>query len=79
VKTRRWSDLSPATRRLIVVAGTCEGALKVAALVDLRRRPADQVRGNKWAWATALVLVNGVGTVPVAYFVLGRRMSAATG
>ena len=70
---RRWSDLSERTRRLIVAASVCEGVLKVAALVDLKRRPAEEVRGSKRAWATAVVLVNSVGAVPVAYFLLGRR------
>jgi hypothetical protein len=50
-----------------------EGALKIAALVDLRRRPASQVRGSKWAWALAVFFVNSLGTVPLAYFVKGRR------
>jgi hypothetical protein len=71
--TRRWSDLSPRTRRLIFVGATCEGLLKIAALVDLWRRPADQVRGSKWAWGAAVLLSNSLGGVPVAYFVKGRR------
>lgn len=75
---KRWSDLSPGNRRLIVIAGACESVLKIAALVDLRRRPAEEVRGKKWAWATAVVLVNSVGAVPAAYFLFGRRKSAAT-
>ena len=70
---RRWSDLSPRTRRFIVVGGVFEGIVKTVALVDLRRRPAAEVRGSKRAWATAIVLVNSVGAVPVAYFLLGRR------
>jgi hypothetical protein len=47
--------------------------VKIAALVDLRRRPAAEVHGSKRAWATAIVLVNSVGAVPVAYFLFGRR------
>ncbi len=70
---RRWSDLSERSRRLIVITGVCEAALKVAALVDLRRRPADEVRGSKRIWAVAILLTNSVGAVPVAYFALGRR------
>jgi hypothetical protein len=50
-----------------------EGAVKVAALVDLARRPASQVRGSKAAWATAITLVNSAGAVPLAYFLRGRR------
>jgi hypothetical protein len=37
--------------------------------VDLRRRPADRVKGTKAAWAAASC-VNVFG--PIAYFVLGR-------
>lgn len=73
---RRWSDLSERNRRLIVVTGAAEAVLKIAALVDLRRRPADQVKGSKKVWAAAIVLVNSVGAVPIAYFLLGRRRPA---
>lgn len=73
---KRWQDLSPRTRQVIVVAGAVEGALKVAALVDLKRRPAGQVRGSKKTWAAAIILVNSAGAVPVAYFLKGRRRQA---
>lgn len=69
----RWSELSQRKRRLIVVTGAVEGVLKIAALVDLARRPNTEVRGSKARWAVALVLINSVGIVPVAYFVVGRR------
>ena len=71
--TKRWQDLTPRTRRLVVVAGVIEGLLKIAALVDLARRPASEVRGSKSRWAVALVLVNSVGALPIAYFTRGRR------
>ena len=70
---KRWSELSPGTRRFILVGGTVDGLLKMAALRDLRRRPAGEVRGRKGVWAVALVLVNSVGALPVAYFRYGRR------
>lgn len=70
---RRWKDLSRRNRRLIVFAGVLDGILKTAALADIRRRPADEIRGSKRAWVTALALVNSLGAVPVAYFLLGRR------
>lgn len=73
----RWSDLSPRSRRLVLLGGAVEGALKIAALVDLRRRPAEQVRGPKWAWATAIVVVNSLGAVPIAYFARGRRKTGS--
>jgi hypothetical protein len=73
VSKKRWNDLSPRTRRLIVVAGAIEGVLKLAALADLARRPAGQVRGSKVRWAAAVTLSNSLGAVPIAYFAYGRR------
>jgi len=37
---KRWQDLSAAQRRAIIAAGVVQNSLLVAALVDLRRRPA---------------------------------------
>jgi hypothetical protein len=70
---RRWSDLSERTRRLIIIGAVFEGMLKVLALVDLKRRPGTEVRGSKAKWAAAVVLVNSVGAVPLAYLIFGRR------
>jgi hypothetical protein len=58
---------------LIVVGGVVEGAMKGAALVDLARRPASEVRGSKARWAVAIVLVNSLGVLPMTYFARGRR------
>ena len=65
-------------QRLIVAAGVVEGILKIAALVDLKHRPAEEIRGSKRAWVSSVVLVNSMGAVPVAYFLLGRRKSSNT-
>ena len=70
---KRWNELSQRTRRLIVVSATVEGILKVAALVDIARRPASQIKGRKGVWALAVVVVNSLGAVPIAYFAAGRR------
>ena len=70
---KQWSDLSPRTRRLITITAVAEGILKVAALIDLKRRPASQIRGPKWLWATVVTVVSSAGVVPISYFVLGRR------
>ena len=70
---RKWRDLSKRSRRLLVAAGVAETALKVAALIDLKRRPAGQVRGSKWLWAAVVTLVNSFGAAPLSYFVFGRR------
>lgn len=68
----RWSDLSPRTRRLILVGAAAEAALKAAALIDIARRPASQIRGTKRAWRLAMI-VNSAGVIPVSYFAAGRR------
>ncbi len=70
---QKWSDLSPGTRKLIIGAATVEGALKIAALIDLKRRPSSQIRGPKWIWAPILGLVNSAGGAPLVYFFFGRR------
>jgi hypothetical protein len=72
---KTWNELSESTRRLIIVGGVFEGLLKMAALIDLWRRPASQIRGPKRRWAAAIVLVNSVGAVPISYFAYGRRRS----
>ena len=74
---RKWNDLDPRTHRFIVVASVVEGVLKFAALIDLARRPSSEVRGSKASWAAAVSLINSLGAVPIAYFVWGRRKSAA--
>jgi len=70
---RQWSDLDERTRRLLIAAGVVEGILKVAALIDIKRRPAGQIRGPKWLWATVITVVGSAGVVPVSYFAFGRR------
>jgi hypothetical protein len=70
---RQWSDLSQRNRRLLIGAGVAEGVLKIAALVDLKRRPATQVRGPKWLWATVVAVVGSAGILPISYFLFGRR------
>ena len=70
---KKWSDLSQRNQALIITAAVAEGSLKVAALVDIKRRPASQIRGSKWVWATVVVLVNSFGLAPLSYFAFGRR------
>lgn len=70
---KRWSELSEASRRLIILGAAVETILKVVALVDLARRPAEQVRGSKARWAWAVAVTNSLGSVPAAYLAFGRR------
>jgi hypothetical protein len=74
----KWDELSTRRRRLIIVGAALDGALKIAALVDLARRPAGEVRGSKLCWAAAITLINSVGAVPIAYLTYGRRRPSTT-
>ncbi len=68
-----WKDLSPLARGRVVIMAVLQVALLIAALRDLRRRPAEAINGNKHLW-TAVVFINFVG--PIAYFVFGRKRTA---
>jgi hypothetical protein len=70
---RRWSDLSKRTRILLITAAAADGTLRVAALIDIKRRPASQIRGRKRVWAAAMAVVSSAGVLPISYFVFGRR------
>jgi hypothetical protein len=49
------------------------GSATGSHLIDLVRRPSEEVHGSKPLWATAIVLINSVGVVPIAYFANGRQ------
>lgn len=66
----KFSELPAPAQVGIVVAATVDATAKIAALVDLSRRPAEKIRGPKWAWAAAQA-VNGFG--PAAYWAFARR------
>jgi hypothetical protein len=67
---KRWRDLSPMQRRAIVAGAVIQNGLLVATLVDLRRRPAKKIRGDKRLW-TAAAFVSWIG--PLSYFTYGRK------
>ena len=73
VAKKKWSERSRRSRKLIVAAGVVEVVLLVVTLIDIKRRPADQIRGSKRMWA-ALAFINIVG--PISYFACGRRRNA---
>jgi phospholipase D-like protein len=70
MRKKQWSDLSSRQRAGLVGAGIVQVSLQLAALVDLYRRPREQVKGHKAAWVAAS-FVNTFG--PLAYFEYGRR------
>ena len=68
-KKKAWSEFTPIQKVGAVLLGTLQVTLLAAALWDIRNRPEEEIRGNKWVW-TAVVFVNFIG--PIAYFILGR-------
>ena len=71
-----WRELTPRQRKAMMVRGALQLGLLSAALNDLRRRPAGQIRGPKPLWL-AISLANYLGAGPIAYFLLGRRRPVA--
>lgn len=67
---KRWGDLSSTQRKAVVLSGVVQLGLLAAALADIYRRPAQEIRGDKRLWAV-VAFVNFVG--PVLYFLFGRR------
>ena len=70
LQKKSWSELTTAQKSGVVAGIVVQVALLIAALADIRRRPAEQINGSKRMWA-ALSFVNFVG--PIAYFVVGRK------
>ena len=68
----KWAELSDRQRALLLAAAAAELSLKIAALIDIKRRPADRIRGPKALWRAAMA-VNLLG--PVSYFAVGRKRS----
>ena len=66
----RWRELSTRQKGSVVLLGAAQLGLLVAALADIRRRPAEGIRGSKKLWVAAS-FVNYAG--PIAYFLIGRR------
>ena len=66
---RSWSNLGPTQKATVVLSATIQLGLLAAALVDIYRRPAAEIRGNKRLWV-AVAFVNFVG--PISYFLFGR-------
>ena len=70
---QRWDELSPTRKKILIGVGVVDAGMRAWALVDLRRRPADQVNGPKPAWALALTVVNSAGVLPTVYLLFGRK------
>ncbi len=71
---RSWKDLSSGQRTAFKIAAVAQYAFMAAALIDLKFRSPELVRGSKKLWA-AVSMVNFVG--PIAYFAWGRKRRPA--
>ena len=65
-----WKDLSARQKRGIVLGGAVQISLLAVALIDIFRRPQEEIRGSKMLW-TLVAFINYVG--PISYFLFGRR------
>lgn len=72
ITQKSWRDLTTPQKSAVSMAGLLQVGLLVAALVDLRRRPAEQINGSKRLW-TAVAFINFLG--PISYFLFGRKRS----
>jgi len=73
MRQKQWKDLTTAQKRSLVLLGVLQLVLLAAALIDIRRQPADAINGSKRLW-TAVVFVNFIG--PITYFLFGRKRQA---
>lgn len=67
---KKWSDFTSRQQSAIQLGAFLQITLLVAALWDMWRRPADEIRGDRRLW-TVISLLNFVG--PIAYFLFGRK------
>jgi len=74
----RWQQMTNGQRAGVAIRGAGQFVLLVAALRDLRRRPAEQIRGPKAVWAVVSA-VNYLGLGPIAYFLFARRSGTSLG
>ncbi len=72
---RKWHDLSTTEQAVISGLSIVQMVLLIGALVDILRRPADSIRGNRWIWV-AVSFINFVG--PITYFLVGRKQAGTT-
>ncbi|MEZ4634623.1 MAG: hypothetical protein R2873_07045 [Caldilineaceae bacterium] len=72
-KKKKWSELSGPAKVGTILMTVIQISLLAAALLDIRKRPAEEINGSKKLW-TAIAFINWVG--PIAYFVKGRKKPA---
>ena len=67
---KQWKEMAPWQKAGALTLISVQISLLASALVDIRRRPAAEIRGNKWIW-TGVSFINFVG--PISYFLFGRK------
>ena len=71
-RNKKWSDLTTKQKAPFVLRGIVQFALLTAALADIYRRSAEEIRGSKWMWSAA-AFANFMRIGPIAYFAFGRK------
>ena len=61
---------------VIGVIALVQLGVQIWALVDLIRRPSDQVKSSKWLWAVLIILLSNFALGAILYFVIGREPEA---
>ena len=67
---KTWNDLTSRQKASIVASIAVQLGLLGAALIDIRHRSQEQIRGKKWVWTVAS-FINYVG--PISYCLFGRK------
>jgi hypothetical protein len=63
---------------ILAVVAVVQLSLQVTALIDLYKRPADQLTNpNKWIWAALILLLSTLGIGALVYLLAGRKPAAA--
>lgn len=76
MKKIEWGQLPTPVRVALAAVAGVDAGLRLWSLVDLARRPDEQVRGPKVAWMGGLIAMNTVGALPAAYLLWGRHAAA---
>jgi hypothetical protein len=71
-RNKRWNELTTRQKTPFVLRGIFQFALLAAALLDICRRPAEEIKGSKWLWSP-VAFVSFMGTGPIAYFLFGGK------
>lgn len=70
MRSKRWDQLSPGKKVLVMLLTSVQISLAVSAWADLAQRPAREINGRKGTWA-GVIAINFIG--PLLYFRRGRR------